>query len=163
MAPEQISMPQSVDHRADIYATGVVFYEMLSHEVPGRDRLPPSRKAGTDPRIDPIVMRAIETDRDLRYQEARLMHLDLINLARTPETTLRIEQYIAAPPEQVFTAWVNPLQMGDWLAPTDDFGPTIGHVDPQVGGIYRLAMFPLAPRSRTSSPGNTARSMSRGP
>ena len=58
MAPEQISMPQSVDHRADIYATGVVFYEMLSREVPGADRVPPSRKAGTDPRIDPIVMRA---------------------------------------------------------------------------------------------------------
>jgi uncharacterized protein YndB with AHSA1/START domain/predicted Ser/Thr protein kinase len=142
MAPEQISMPESVDHRADIYATGVVFYEMLSHEVPGQDRVPPSKKAGTDPRIDPIVMRAIEKDRDLRYQEARLMHLDLISLARTPETTLRIEQYIAAPPEQVFAAWVDPRQMGDWYAPTDDFGPTIGQVDPQVGGNYRIAMFP---------------------
>jgi uncharacterized protein YndB with AHSA1/START domain/predicted Ser/Thr protein kinase len=142
MAPEQISMPQSVDHRADIYATGVVFYEMLSREVPGPDRVPPSLKAGTDPRIDPIVMRAIEKDRDLRYQEARLMHLDLISLARSPETTLRVEQYIAAPPEQVFAAWVDPRQMGDWYAPSDDFGPTIGEVDPQVGGNYRIAMFP---------------------
>jgi serine/threonine protein kinase len=142
MAPEQISTPHTVDHRADIYATGVVFYEMLSHEVPGPDRVPPSTKVGTDPRIDPIVMRAIEKDRDRRYQEARLMRFDLTKLARTPETCLRIEQYVPAPPEQVFAAWVDPSQMGDWYAPTDEFGPTIGQVDPQVGGNYRIAMFP---------------------
>ena len=40
------------------------------------------------------------------------MHLDLISLARTPETTLRIEQYIPAPPEQVFAAWVDPRPDG---------------------------------------------------
>src|SRR5262249_54365925 len=51
MAPEQISMPQAVDHRADIYSTGVVFYEMLAHELPGPDREPPSKKAFTDPRF----------------------------------------------------------------------------------------------------------------
>jgi serine/threonine protein kinase len=142
MAPEQLTMPQSVDQRADIYSTGVVFYEMLVRDVPGPDRSPPSTKAGTDPRIDPIVMRAIERDRELRYQEARLMHGDLIKLARTPETTLRIEQYIPASPERVFEAWVNPDQMGDWYAPTEAFGPTIGQVDPQVGGDYRITMFP---------------------
>jgi uncharacterized protein YndB with AHSA1/START domain len=142
MAPEQISMPQSVDHRADIYATGMVFYEMLSRDVPGPDRVAPSQKAGTDPRIDPIVMRAIEKDRDRRYQEARLMHDDLIRLARTPETTLRVEQYIGAPPEQVFAAWVDPRLMGDWYAPSDEFGPTVGQVDAQVGGTYRIEMYP---------------------
>jgi uncharacterized protein YndB with AHSA1/START domain len=70
------------------------------------------------------------------------MHLDLIRLARTPETTLRLEQYISAPPERVFAAWVDPRQMSDWYAPTDGFGPTVGQVDPQVGGNYRIAMFP---------------------
>ncbi len=84
MAPEQITMPQSVDHRADIYATGVVFYEMLAHDVPGPDCVPPSRKAATDPRLDPIVLRAIEKDRDRRYQEAWLMHRDIIGLAPHP-------------------------------------------------------------------------------
>ena len=91
------------------------------------------------------------------------MHVDLIKLARTPETSLRIEQYVPAPPYQVFAAWVDPDQMGDWYAPTDDFGPTIGQVDPQVGGNYRITMFPPAPWSRMSSLGNTASSMSRGP
>ena len=64
MAPEQLTMPEAVDHRADIYSTGVVFYEMLANEVPGPDRVPPSRKASTEPRLDPIVLRALELERD---------------------------------------------------------------------------------------------------
>ena len=34
MAPEQIEHPQEVDHRADIYSLGVVFYQMLTGELP---------------------------------------------------------------------------------------------------------------------------------
>src|SRR5207244_2355 len=36
MAPEQVSHPAEVDHRADIYALGVVFYQMLTGELPGK-------------------------------------------------------------------------------------------------------------------------------
>ena len=36
MAPEQIEHPGEVDHRADIYALGVVFYQMLTGELPGK-------------------------------------------------------------------------------------------------------------------------------
>ncbi len=140
MAPEQITMPHAVDHRADIYSTGVVFYEMLARELPGSDRVPPSRKSGTDPRLDPIVLRSIEKERDRRYQEARLMQVDITNLARTPESAIRIEQHILAPPDQVFAVWTDPAQMADWYAPSDDFGPTIGNVDLQVGGQYRIGM-----------------------
>jgi uncharacterized protein YndB with AHSA1/START domain/predicted Ser/Thr protein kinase len=140
MAPEQITMPETVDHRADIYSTGVVFYEMLARELPGPDRVPPSQKAATDPRLDPIVLRALEPERDRRYQEARLMHRDIANLARTPESTIRIEKHIPAPPAQVFAVWTDPDRMADWYAPSDDFGPTIGEVDLQVGGQYRVGM-----------------------
>jgi serine/threonine protein kinase len=140
MAPEQLTMPEAVDHRADIYSTGVVFYEMLARELPGADRMPPSRKGATDPRLDPIVLRALERERDRRYQQALSMHLDIMSLARTPSSTIHLEKHIPAPPEQVFAVWIDPSRMADWYAPTDDFGPTIGEIDPQVGGPYRIGM-----------------------
>jgi serine/threonine protein kinase len=142
MAPEQFTMPETVDHRADIYSTGVVFYEMLARELPQGDGMPPSRKGATDPRLDPIVMRALERERERRYQAARELQSEITALARTPESTIRIEQRINAPAGEVFAAWLDPSSMTKWYAPTDDFKPTGAEVDPQVGGRYRVAMFP---------------------
>jgi serine/threonine protein kinase len=140
MAPEQLSMPESVDHRADIYSTGVVCYEMLAHELPGPDRTPPSQKAFSDPRLDPIVLCALERERERRYPEARLMHRDITNVARTPASTITLEKHVTASPEDVFAVWTDPSGFSDWYAPTDDFGPSLGEVDLQVGGQWRVGM-----------------------
>jgi|GEM_PF-3514838 serine/threonine protein kinase len=70
MAPEQIERPAEVDSRADLYSLGVIFYEMLTGELPlGRFPLP-SQKAHTDIRLDRVVLRALEKEPLLRYQQA---------------------------------------------------------------------------------------------
>ncbi len=73
MAPEQIDRPREVDHRADIYSLGVVFYQMLTGELPkgGVDKRfePPSRKVVIDVRLDEVVLRALEREPARRYQQ----------------------------------------------------------------------------------------------
>jgi len=68
MAPEQVEHPAEVDHRADIYALGVVFYQMLTGELPGRGLEPPSRKVHVDVRLDAVVLRALLLLRDARIR-----------------------------------------------------------------------------------------------
>ena len=71
MAPEQVEQPANVDHRADIFSLGVVFYEMLTGELPlGRFSAPSERTKSLDARIDHVVMRALEKDRERRQQSA---------------------------------------------------------------------------------------------
>jgi hypothetical protein len=69
MAPEQMEKPLTVDHRADIYALGVVFYELLTGELPLGRFDPPSQKARVDARLDEVVMRALAREPDRRYQQ----------------------------------------------------------------------------------------------
>jgi len=68
MAPEQIEHPSGVDHRADIYSLGVVFYEMLTGELPLGRFAPPSQKVQVDVRLDNVVLRTLEKEPERRYQ-----------------------------------------------------------------------------------------------
>ena len=68
MAPEQFESPGDVDQRADIYSLGVVLYELLTGELPLGRFAPPSQKSSVDVRIDEIVMRTLERERELRFQ-----------------------------------------------------------------------------------------------
>ncbi len=84
MAPEQVERPMTVDHRADIYALGVVFYELLTGDLPIGKFQPPSRKVQVDVRLDEIVLRALENDPDRRYQRASEVKSRVETVTGTP-------------------------------------------------------------------------------
>lgn len=70
MAPEQREDSKNVDHRADIYSLGVVFYEMLTGELPIGKFALPSQKVQIDVRLDDVVLKALEKEPARRYQRA---------------------------------------------------------------------------------------------
>ncbi len=83
-APEQKTDPQRVDSRADIYSLGVVFYEMLTGELPGKIIAPPSTKVQIDVRLDEIVLRALEQKPELRYQQVSEVKTMVENILTMP-------------------------------------------------------------------------------
>ncbi len=81
MAPEQMQGSSAVDHRADIYSLGVVFYEMLTGELPIGRFEPPSKKVQIDVRLDEVVLRSLESEPDRRYQHASEVKTEVESIA----------------------------------------------------------------------------------
>jgi serine/threonine protein kinase len=104
MAPEQASGAQ-IDHRADLYALGLVLYEMIAGQMPLhnlsdmefvrvmlRGQIPPLRQLklvpSVPPELDAVVEKALQTDRRQRYAWGSEMAQDIdrwySTLARPP-------------------------------------------------------------------------------
>jgi eukaryotic-like serine/threonine-protein kinase len=93
MAPEQIMAAKAVDHRADIYALGIVLYEMLTGEcpfkgTPGQVLFAHLQQPAPDPRtvkpdipvsIAEAVLRALDKNPDARFQTASAMAAALVD------------------------------------------------------------------------------------
>jgi serine/threonine protein kinase len=110
MAPEQIEDPSRVDHRADVYSLGVVFYELLTGELPLGRFAAPSLKSALDARIDDIVLRALAKERELRQQSVGEVKTQVEDVTRWPAPTgtpQPLSQPTAAPPTPLSTRRLN--------------------------------------------------------
>lgn len=103
MAPEQIEHPGQVDHRADIYSLGVVFYEMLTGELPLGRFAPPSQKVQVDVRLDQVVLHSLEKEPERRYQHASEVKSDVEVISSEPKTPMQHSPRAVVPVQPRFS------------------------------------------------------------
>ena len=83
MAPEQ--QEGRSDQRADIYALGVMLYEMLCGQRPSGAFDPPSHRVQVDVRLDDVVIKAMQQQPERRYQQVSEMKTDVDRIRTTPQ------------------------------------------------------------------------------
>ena len=104
MAPEQWEAPERVDHRADIFAFGMIFYQMLTAKVPSGMIQLPSKTTDVDSLADHIVRRCLAPEVTDRYEDASALESDLLALDRTSGAQIRLraeDSWLRPPPAQL--------------------------------------------------------------
>lgn len=107
-APEALA-PGDSDARADLYSVGVMLYQMLTGEVPrGLFKMPSQKFPDLDSRFDAIICKALEPEREERYQAADDITRDLRDI-RTDSTLPRMA--VSKSPRRYRHLWIVPAAL----------------------------------------------------
>jgi serine/threonine protein kinase len=126
MAPEQIEKPQTVDHRADIYSLGVVFYEMLTGELPLGKFQPPSQKVQVDVRLDEVVLRSLAKEPELRYQHVSEVKTRVETIASTTAPAATPTMSAGEILARDYALNIRSCLRRGWALVRNDFWPLVG-------------------------------------
>ncbi len=160
MAPEQVEHPSDVDHRADIYSLGVIFYELLTGELPLGRFAAPSEKSDTDARVDAIVFRALAKEREFRQQSVSEVKTQVEGLGEKQGQQIgrgagtkssappasRLNPGAARPnpwPNRLFWLFLSLVLVPASMLLAGILGPVIARNDLGIFGLFMAMLIPL--------------------
>jgi eukaryotic-like serine/threonine-protein kinase len=123
MSPEQVR-GEKLDTRTDLFSFGVVLYEMVTGKRPfegdtsgvtfeailNRQPTPPTKlNAKVAPGLENIITKALEKDREVRYQHASDIRADLKRMKRDSESGHTASHVVPAPRKSRIIYWLGPI------------------------------------------------------